>query len=607
MTATEQDDDTLAIGTDTTSLMVPEGATASLRIKLTAQPPTDVVVEVNKATGGDPDITISSPSPVTLTFTSSNWNTYQTVTLSAAEDADAASGQATVRCTAPGMTTKEVTILEQENDTQSIIIDTTSVSVPEGGTATFQVKLEMQPLGDVTVNVSTLAGGDPDITVSSPASGNLTFTPENWSIFQTVTLAAAEDLNTVNGSASIRCSSSGLENKNVTATEVDNDTLSIVVDQASVTVAEGGTGSFQVKLSAQPAGNVPVIVAKVAGGDPDLSATPASLLFTTSNWSENKTVTLSALEDADITNGQATIRCSARDLANADVTITEDDNDSLSIVTDKASATVPEGGTTLFWVRLNAQPASDVTISVSKVAGGDPDVSVSPVSLAFTTSNWNAYQAVTISAGLDADYLNGEATIRCNAAGLADKDVAVTEIDQGPPATAWYRDMDSDGYGNPNESIQSVSQPAGYVSNKTDCSDGNAAIHPGATDTPNDGIDQDCSGSDATTPPPPAADADGDGVPDTADTCPATLKGSVVDAHGCAAAQRDSDSDGVMDDKDKCANTPAGTAVDANGCAAAQRDTDSDGVTDDKDQCQHTGRHDRGCERLSARPDGYRW
>jgi hypothetical protein len=43
-----------------------------------------------------------------------------------------------------------------------------------------------------------------------------------------------------------------------------------------------------------------------------------------------------------------------------------------------------------------------------------------------------------------------------------------------------------------------------------DCDDANAAIHPGATDVPGNGIDEDCSGADA--PVQPAVDRDGDSV-----------------------------------------------------------------------------------------------
>ena len=42
----------------------------------------------------EPDLSVSSPNPATLTFTPTNWNTAQTVTISAAQDTDAANGTA---------------------------------------------------------------------------------------------------------------------------------------------------------------------------------------------------------------------------------------------------------------------------------------------------------------------------------------------------------------------------------------------------------------------------------------------------------------------------------------------------------------------------------
>jgi Protein of unknown function (DUF1566)/Putative metal-binding motif len=58
--------------------------------------------------------------------------------------------------------------------------------------------------------------------------------------------------------------------------------------------------------------------------------------------------------------------------------------------------------------------------------------------------------------------------------------------------TIWYIDSDGDGYGDPNDSLQSTTQPSGYVAKNTDCDDSNAAIYPGATEICDDEIDNDC-------------------------------------------------------------------------------------------------------------------
>ena len=67
-----------------------------------------------------------------LTFTSANWNTAQTVTLAAAQDVDLANGSAVFDVTSTGFTTVNVTGTEADNDTQSLVVSSTSVSVNEG-------------------------------------------------------------------------------------------------------------------------------------------------------------------------------------------------------------------------------------------------------------------------------------------------------------------------------------------------------------------------------------------------------------------------------------------------------------------------------------------
>lgn len=116
---------------------------------------------------------------------------------------------------------------------------------------------------------------------------------------------------------------------------------------------------------------------------------------------------------------------------------------------------------------------------------------------------------------------------------------------------------------------------------------------------------------------PSGADRDGDGVTDTADTCPdeagyASAGGCpdrdgdmVADAQdacpdeagtvagaGCAApADGDRDGDAVLDEVDACPDTPGGTSGD--GCVS--RDQDSDGVPDTDDPCPETPGAAGGC------------
>ncbi len=310
---------------------------------------------------------------------------------------------------------------------QAIHVDRSSVVLPEGETADVRVKLAAQPAGTIVVSVAR-ASGDADIAVAEGAS--LTFTADDWDVYQTVRLAAAEDDDTLDGTATIRCSAPGLSGTDIAATERDNDTQAILTDREAVSVAEGGTGTFRVRLGSPPTGGTATVTVRIAGGDSDITVVSGgTLAFDSSNWDVWQDVALGAGQDDDAAAGQAVVRCSADGLPDCDILITEADDDELAIVTSVTSVTVPEAGQATFGVKLGAQPPGDVSVGVAHIAG-DPSIRVlSGANLTFTTSNWSAYQSVTLAADDDADIVANQATIRCSADGLPAVDVFAAETD----------------------------------------------------------------------------------------------------------------------------------------------------------------------------------
>ncbi|MGW0802267.1 glycoside hydrolase family 6 protein [Nonomuraea sp. NPDC002799] len=211
---------TPSVVTSAGTVAVSEGGTATFTARLSSAPSANVTVATTRSSG-DTDLSVSSGG--SLTFTPANWNTAQTVTLAAAQDSDTAAGTAAFSVGGTGVTGATVTANEVDDDAtavQSITVTPTSVTVPEGGTASYTVRLAIQPTSNVTVT-STAGSGDTNITVSSGAS--LTFTSANWNTAQTVTLAAAQDSDNTNGTRPITVAASGLTSRTVTATEADDD------------------------------------------------------------------------------------------------------------------------------------------------------------------------------------------------------------------------------------------------------------------------------------------------------------------------------------------------------------------------------------------------
>ncbi|MBI2340971.1 MAG: hypothetical protein HYU99_11505 [Deltaproteobacteria bacterium] len=115
------------------------------------------------------------------------------------------------------------------------------------------------------------------------------------------------------------------------------------------------------------------------------------------------------------------------------------------------------------------------------------------------------------------DEINPDATEKCDDVDN-DCDDTVDESDASDVAT-WYLDSDSDGYGDSANRTTACDQPTGYVDNGNDCDDTSSSLNPAATDTEDDGIDQDCSGADAQSVAEQMEDEDIAVIPSTETSC----------------------------------------------------------------------------------------
>ena len=114
-----------------------------------------------------------------------------------------------------------------------------------------------------------------------------------------------------------------------------------------------------------------------------------------------------------------------------------------SIDVTENSKETDKGNTASYTVSLNHRPSADVAVAVS--VSGDDSLSVSRVSLTFTSSDWSVPQTVTVTAATDGDLVNGTATIQHSASGGGFDGVsgvvAATEIDDsGEIKDPWAPD-----------------------------------------------------------------------------------------------------------------------------------------------------------------------
>ncbi len=415
-TVTVEDDETIGLALSATSVELTEGdAVGTFTVALATQPTGSVTVSVSSSDTG-----AATVSPRSLVYTTSDWDTAQTVTVTPERDDDASDETVTVTLAASGGdyadVSATVTVTVTDDETVGLTLNRTTLTLDEGRVGTFTVRLATQPSAAVTVSVTS---ADEGAVAASPAA--LTFMMSNWTTNQTVTVSAVEDTDATDETVAVTLAAEGGDYAGISTTATvsvnDDETTGLSLSATSVSLSEGGSETFTMVLVSQPTASVTVAVTSSDVGA--VTASPAALTYTTSNWNTAQTVTASAVEDDNASDEAVTVTLTASGGGYADLsattTVSVRDDDTVGLALSATSVAVAEGSTGTFTVALETQPSTEVTVSLRS---GDADAAtVSPTALTFTTTNWNTAQAVTASAGEDDDAADETVTVGLSASG----------------------------------------------------------------------------------------------------------------------------------------------------------------------------------------------
>ena len=193
----------------------------------------------------------------------------------------------------------------------------------EASQASVGVTLSLVPSTDLTV---MMTNSDPGAVTVSP--GSLTFTPTNWNMAQSFNITPVQDADTNDESVTLTLSGDELTSKTVTVTIIDDD-RELALTPSAVTVTEGGTATFAVRLASLPGRDTIVAVSSMDTGAATVN--PLSLTFTPMTWDTAQPVTVTGVQDTDTSDEQVTIILSGDGVVTGTVTVDVTDNDTAQV------------------------------------------------------------------------------------------------------------------------------------------------------------------------------------------------------------------------------------------------------------------------------------
>ena len=433
------DDDTAGVTVTPTTFVVLEGSSSNYTVVLDTQPTADVTVSVSLPNGSDLSVSTTS-----LTFTASNWNVAQTVTVAAADDDDLAD-DGTVTIGHPvtstdsiyaAVTVDSVTVtVNDDDDTVSVNFSAATYTVAESDDSSTTETRE----NEVTITVTLSADPEREVVIPLTAAGQDNASTDDYSgVPESVTFASGdteesftfaatgdevdddgESVKLAFGTLPDGVTAGSTAEAVVSITDDDAPDVTVSFGAATYTVEESDDSSttettenevtITVTLSADPEREV-VIPLTAAGQDnastDDYSGVPASVTFASGDTEKSFTFAATADEVDDdgesvkLAFGTLPDGVTAGTTDESVVSITDDDVPSVTVSFSAATYTVEESddsSTTetmenevTITVTLSADPEREVVIPLT-AAGQDnastDDYSGVPASVTFASGD----------------------------------------------------------------------------------------------------------------------------------------------------------------------------------------------------------------------------
>ncbi len=321
LTITDDDEAAIEVSAMTTTTVrlhtTESGRAETFTVTLASEPTGNVALSVVSS-----DTTEGTVSPSVLTFSSTTWNTAQTVTVTGQDDAPAnnvdGNQNYTVTLSVNQTDTQDtnydalsaiiVYMVNRDNDFGLDISAVTGQATEAGGSATFTVALLTQPTAAVTISVTSQ---DPSEGRVEPAM--LTFTTSGYNTAQTVTVTGQDDIiDDGNVTWTVRLASSSgdanyntLSDEDVPVTTTDDEdapTVTLVLMPSSIsenaevstitaTLSHPSSAITTITVSATP-------VSPATASDFTLSSADTLIIAVTTTTSTG-TVTITAEDNND--------------------------------------------------------------------------------------------------------------------------------------------------------------------------------------------------------------------------------------------------------------------------------------------------------------------